>query len=318
MSWSTAVIGAGVSGLTCAVALAESGHRTVIFAEDRREITSRAAAAIWFPYDAEPFDRVIAWARETYHVLRELSKISASGVSMIELRTFTREQEAVIPDWAAEMSARRLGADELSMRGPDRMGTRFRDGFVLAVPLTDTTIYLDYLADLFVRAGGRIEERRIHAMEDVGLEFERLVNCAGLGARELVQDKELEPHRGQVVLVSPLPMKAAVVCDDAPLMYAVPRRHDCLLGGTNTVSENRAVDPGDTAAIMRECSAVLGMGPLPVRAEKVGLRPYRKTGVRLEKARLHDGRVIVHNYGHGGSGFTLSWGCAREVCALLR
>jgi len=35
--------------------------------------------------------------------------------------------------------------------------------------------------------------------------------------------------------------------------------------------------------------------------------------VRLERDRLGDGRTVIHDYGHGGSGFTLSWGCASEV-----
>jgi D-amino-acid oxidase len=51
-------------------------------------------------------------------------------------------------------------------------------------------------------------------------------------------------------------------------------------------------------------------------AKRVGLRPFRKSGVRLERARLRDSRTIIHNYGHGGSGFTLSWGCAEEVVQL--
>jgi D-amino-acid oxidase len=46
---------------------------------------------------------------------------------------------------------------------------------------------------------------------------------------------------------------------------------------------------------------------------RVGLRPFRTGGVRLERA---PGTRLIHNYGHGGSGVTLSWGCAREVADL--
>ncbi len=46
-----------------------------------------------------------------------------------------------------------------------------------------------------------------------------------------------------------------------------------------------------------------------------GLRPYRRGSVRLE-AELGD-PLLVHNYGHGGSGFTLSWGCAQEVLEMI-
>ncbi len=42
-----------------------------------------------------------------------------------------------------------------------------------------------------------------------------------------------------------------------------------------------------------------------------GLRPYRDP-LRLE-SELLEGKLIVHNYGHGGSGITLAMGCAEDV-----
>lgn len=315
MPESVAIIGAGVSGLTSGIMLAESGRRATIFAaEHGKGIASAAAAAIWYPYDAEPLHRVIPWALETFALLKDLSGADpASGVSMIELRTFTRESKAVVPEWAARLGGRQLSADELSTGvAPDV----FRDGFAVIVPLTDTTIYLGYLRQRFAAAGGSIQTCRLTALEEVSEEFDLVINCTGIGARELVSDDRLEPHRGQVVLVPPRKMNFAVVCDDPPLMYAVPRSSDCLFGGTNAVSERREADPGETAAILRECVRVLGIPEPAVIREAVGLRPFRKTGIRVEKARLRDGRSVVHNYGHGGSGFTLSWGCAREVLEL--
>lgn len=47
-----------------------------------------------------------------------------------------------------------------------------------------------------------------------------------------------------------------------------------------------------------------------------GIRPYRAGSFRLESERLA-GKPWVHNYGHGGAGVTLSWGCAEEAIALL-
>ncbi len=38
--------------------------------------------------------------------------------------------------------------------------------------------------------------------------------------------------------------------------------------------------------------------------------------MRLETERAADGTPVVHNYGHGGSGVTLSWGCAQDAAAL--
>ena len=113
-------------------------------------------------------------------------------------------------------------------------------------------------------------------------------------------------------------LSCAIVCDDAPLMYAIPRTNDCVFGGTNEVSDNRDVDPKSTSRIVAECSGILKIDKPKVRAERVGIRPFRKSGVRLEREKLGDGRTVIHNYGHGGSGFTLSWGCAEKVLRLAR
>ena len=91
MQHHVAIVGAGVSGLTCGVVFAERGHRTAIFAKEMgQRTTSGAAAALWFPYDAEPAHKVIPWALETFGVLVDLTHDFKSGVSMIELRQFSQ------------------------------------------------------------------------------------------------------------------------------------------------------------------------------------------------------------------------------------
>jgi D-amino-acid oxidase len=314
MAKSVAIVGAGVSGLTCGVVFAERGYRTAIFAgEIGQRTTSGAAAALWFPYDAEPADKVIAWALETYKVLVDLSGDVRTGVSMIELHQFSRANEIPIPDWAHS-----LGASVIPTRVKESL-TVFRSGFALNVPLMDTTIYLDYLANRFIKAGGEINPNvQFKKLEAVDPKFELVINCAGIGARELVDDIDLEPHRGQVAVVPKIDnLNRAIVCDDEPLMYAIPRRNDCLFGGTNEISDNLAVDPAATSTIVAECSRVLKIDNPRVLNERVGLRPFRKSGVRLERQHLRYGRTVIHNYGHGGSGFTLSWGCAEKVLALV-
>ena len=317
-----AIIGAGVSGLTCGVVFAERGYRTAIFAKETgQQTTSGAAGALWFPYDAEPAERVIPWALETYKALVDLSREARAGVSMIELRQFSRAGEIEIPDWAIPLGAQAvIPSPSTSPRAgsAQRSLESFKSGFSLRVPLMDTTIYLDYLANRFVAAGGSIAANvQFKQLEGVDRKFDLVINCAGIGARELVQDLDLEPHRGQVAVVPSIEdFSCAIVCDDVPLMYAIPRRNDCVFGGTNDISSNLAVDPATTDRIVAECSRVLNIEKPNVLTERVGLRPFRKSGVRLERHRLHDGRTVIHNYGHGGSGFTLSWGCAREVLNL--
>ena len=307
---SVGIIGAGVSGLSCAVLFAERGYRTRIVAEEvGPNLTSAAAGAIWFPYDAEPLDAVIAWSLETFAVLQGLSRDPESGVSMIELRHFVRAGQIEIPSWAISLGAQRLD--------PASVPRCFTSGFTLRVPLTDTTIYLDYLATRFHRAGGEIQSGvRFEHLDEVGNEYSMVVNCAGVGAGTLVPDSAVEPHRGQVALVAKTPSMTAIVCDDPPLMYAIPRTRDCVFGGTNERSSDREPDPTTTAAIVAECSRVLEMEPPAVLGERVGLRPFRRQGVCLRADHLQDGRRVIHNYGHGGSGFTLSWGCAEAVFDL--
>jgi D-amino-acid oxidase len=319
-----AIIGAGVSGLTCGVVLAEQGYRTAIFAKEiGQQTTSGAAAALWFPYHVEPAERVIPLALRTFDVLADLAQVPGSGVSMIETQQFSRTGELPIPDWAIPLGASVIPSPPSVMSSEVETSLAvvpfgFKSGFSLRVPLMDTTIYLDHLTARFRKAGGEIHANvDFEKLEDVDTKFDLVINCAGIGARELVDDTDLEPHRGQVAIVPRIEsLSCAVVCDDEPLMYAIPRANDCVFGGTNDFSDNLAADPPTRDRIVAECSRVLNIETPPVIAERVGLRPFRTSGVRLERDRLRDGRTAIHNYGHGGAGFTLSWGCAREVFEL--
>jgi D-amino-acid oxidase len=342
-----AIVGAGVSGLTCGVLFAERGYRTAIFAKETgQQTTSAAAAAVWFPYDVEPAERVIPWALRTFDVLADLARISASGVSIIGARQFSRTGKLPIPNWAIPLGASVLPSLSTSLRtgfvengaareaatwtgrpkaertGSERIQSleSFKSGFSLTVPLMDTTVYLDHLAARFRKARGEINANvHFENLDNVDRKFDLVINCAGIGARELVRDADLEPHRGQVAIVPRIQgLSCAIVCDDAPFMYAIPRTNDCVFGGTNDISDNLAADPATTSRIVAECSRVLDIDKPPVLTERVGLRPFRRSGVRLERDRLRDGRPVIHNYGHGGAGFTLSWGCAREVLDIAR
>ena len=307
-----AIIGAGVSGLTCAVLFAENGFETSILAEEIGDQTnSAAAAAIWYPYDVGPADRVNAWALNSYQKFVELAREPQTGVLITELRVFSRLGPLAPPDWAQSFATRPLARPEIP--------TIFVSGFSIHVPLVETGKYLAWLASRLADAGGsRSGGIRFTKLEEVDAHFDLIVNCAGIGARELVPDPAMEPHRGQVAIVEKLNLPYAVVCDDPPLMYAIPRSNDCVFGGTNDVSSDRAADPQTTAEIIRECERVLGRAAPPLIRERVGLRPGRSSGVRVAPEQLGDGRTVIHNYGHGGSGFTLSWGCAQAVLELAR
>jgi D-amino-acid oxidase len=269
------IAGAGVAGLTCGVVLAEQGHDVTIVAAEIG-VTSRAAAAIWFPYDCEPEERVKAWSLVTYERLVALARDPDSGVSMIELRCL----DVPPPAWIAALGK---------------------------VPLMDTPRYLEYLQRRF-RGALRLGVT-LRSLDE--LPGDVVINCSGIGARTLAHDGELEPHRGQVLVTDKIDLDVALVHEES-LAYAIPRPNDCILGGTSEMSDDLAPRPAETEKILAICRDYLGITGR-VRDVKVGLRPFRRSGVRLER----DGRVI-HNYGHGGSGFTVSWGCAEEVATLCR
>jgi D-amino-acid oxidase len=306
-----AIVGAGVSGLTCAVLFAENGFETAVFADEIGDRTnSAAAAAIWYPYDVGPGATVVPWALISYGRFLELARDSSTGVSITELRVFSRLGPIAPPDWAQPFATRALAAAEIP--------SAFLSGFAIRVPLIETGKYLAYLAARLTRAGGTITGMRLNKLEEIDRDYDLILNCAGIGARELTPDAEMEPHRGQVALVRKFDLPHAVVCDDPPLMYAIPRSEDCVFGGTNDISDDRQPDPAATVRIIQECERVLGSPVSGLLRERVGLRPCRRSGVRVEAGKLTDGRNVVHNYGHGGSGFTLSWGCAQTVLELGR
>jgi D-amino-acid oxidase len=307
-----AILGAGISGLTTAVVFAERGFEPVIFADQMSaDTTSAVAAAIWFPYDATPEHLVTAWALITYGRLLELAREpDTTGVSLIEFRVFSRNSSVDVPPWAEVLGYRLLHDAEL--------GDHYHAGYSLTVPLMETPIYLPYMEQRAMDAGGSFAHiDSLASIDELPKDnFDVIVNCSGYGARDLVSDEAVEGHRGQVVVVPKIDRSWAMVCAE-PLTYVIPRQDGCVLGGVNTESWSRTIDPESTATILRRCHEE-GVDGEPKNPPPVGIRPFRKIGVRLETDLTADGRLVIHNYGHGGCGLSLSWGCAHKVFELAQ
>jgi D-amino-acid oxidase len=305
------VVGCGVIGLTTAVVMREAGLDVgVVAADPPFETTSSVAAALWYPYRAYPEDRVLRWGARTYEVFEELSRNPESGVFM---RAGVELSRRPVPDpwWAGAVpGVRRCVESELP--------SGFRDGHTFTAPVIEMPIYLGYLAGRF--AGGRVERRSLSSLEEAG-DGRVLVNCSGLGARELTGDASLEPIRGQVVRVRNPGLERFVLDEDNPegITYVIPRSEDCILGGTAEVGEwSTEPDPEVAEGILRRCAALEPrLAEAEVLEHRVGLRPGRPE-VRLELETPEYDSPLIHNYGHGGSGVTLSWGCAEETLRLVR
>jgi D-amino-acid oxidase len=308
------VIGAGVSGLTTAICLAEAGRRvTVAAADPPLRTTSAAAGAIWGPHLVGMDDRVDKWSLRTLAVLTELAADPATGVRVATGTAATRATQGDPMDWIAALDGARPCA-------PAEVPARYAGGWRLTVPITSMTVYLGYLLARLTRAGGELRAADFGSLAEAAAFTSApvIVNCTGIGARRIVQDNDLVPVRGQVVIArNPGLSEFFVGAGDAPhdFSYYFPHGDLVLLGGTEEAG-NWSLDPDPATAerILRDgAAAEPRLAGVEVIGHRVGLRPVRPS-VRLEEESL-DGRRVLHNYGHGGAGVTLSWGCAEDVAA---
>ncbi|HEX6096172.1 MAG TPA: FAD-dependent oxidoreductase [Thermoanaerobaculia bacterium] len=312
MSREVAVIGAGVIGLTSAIELLRAGHRVTIFTRERpAHTTSAVPAAIWFPYYAQPEADVTRWALATRERLRAFVGEPRAGVRWVDFSRVWKDSPPPVEKWMA--------ADELTWLAADELPPGFRYGYRIAVPLMENPAYLTYLEGLFHESGGRLVTTDLQSLVEVPPSHELIVNCTGYGARALCDDRELHAGRGAVVLVDRIAAERHVVHDERAdtLTYVVSRSGDCVLGGCDETSDLLATSLGEAEAILKRCAVVGDCADVRLRSVEVGIRPVRDAGVRLEAAQLEDGRTVIHNYGHGGAGFTLSWGCAEDVAVAV-
>ena len=318
------VLGAGVIGLSTAVCLAEAGVSVAIAAADPpQRTTSVAAGAIWGPHLVGMDERVERWANVTLASLAELShpELGANELAGI-VHTATgiaasRDSDASPPEFAGP-------AADLTDCPADKIPA----GYAAAWRLTGTVVampgYLDYLAGRFGRAGGRstfpAKIGRLSDASRLAPSARVIVNCTGCGARDLVPDPDVVAVRGQVVVAANPGITEFFVgtgSDPGDLTYVFPHGDVVVLGGTEQRGNwSLDADPDTAAGIIAACAAIEpALREAPVLEHRVGLRPARSR-VRLEAER-RDEVTVVHNYGHGGSGVTLSWGCAQEAAELV-
>lgn len=309
------VVGCGISGLSSGLLLAKAGSEVQIIAKNLPPDTgSNKAAAFWSPYYANG-DRVARWAKESYFEYEKLAQIPESGISMTKLHRFRKKDFADAEDWETAIPEGRL-----YILGKEKLPAGYDEGFEVEVPLVETQIFLPYLMNEFRAAGGKIFQREVKSLDELLAADVIVINCSGMGARTLVNDAAMTPVKGQVVMMD-VHLNIPIILDESEPTYIVQRKDGCIVGGTreeNVFSET--TDEATLATILDRASKFLPELKSAKRLTQwAGLRPYRYE-VRVEReARPHlTGGNIIHNYGHGGSGFTLAWGCAQEVLQLAR
>jgi D-amino-acid oxidase len=306
---SCTVLGGGVSGLSTGIRLLEMGLEVRLVAERLSpETVSDTAAAWWYPFLVEPLIKTNRWSSESFVEFVRL--MEEEGLEFITMRAGREylKRPCRPPGWSESINHFRILEKSEIIGG-------YSFGWEIEAPVIEMSHYMPWLKSKFELLGGSIETRKISDFDE--LESELIVNCSGLGAREICHDEEVVPVRGQVVYIKQDPGFGRYDQRPESLIYTIPRRDVTVLGGTAQKGDwTMEIREEDEEDILKKCESLwpeLDRANIVGRA--VGLRPSR-TEVRLEKEHVGD-KVVVHNYGHGGAGVTLSWGCADEVARLM-
>ncbi|MGH2841298.1 MAG: FAD-dependent oxidoreductase [Solirubrobacteraceae bacterium] len=347
------VIGAGVSGLTTALALADAGVEVEVVADKfGSDLVSVVAGALWewppavcgYHRDETSVERSKGWAMESYEIFSDLARDPATGVFMRMANFyFTSPQTLRELHKMNELAARVPGlVRDPGLAEANGISADYGivDAYAHLAPMIDTDQYMGWLRRRVEAAGVRISQRRIDgrlADQEERLRHEyraaAIVNCTGLGAAA-AHGSQMYPLRGALVRAindgRRMPKVTEAHCvprregsTEQDMVFIVPRGENMLLLGGLTEEDEWSLDIGlhnhqPVRDMYRRCldfMPSLARGELdPAEPVRVGLRPCRTGNICLEREAATN---IVHNYGHGGSGFSLSWGCAREVTATV-
>lgn len=348
------VIGAGVSGLSTALVLARRGWKVSVLADGfGAETVTTVAGAVWeWPpsvcgrhHEQSVLARSADWAVTSYRRFAQLAANPHSGVSLRPAVFYFRHP---IKDHPGELEKMRQVEQHVPgfIHDPTLIAAHgvnpdaeVVDAYSYLAPTVDTDRYLAWLGQQVKAAGVTISRRAIRGAlaaqeQSLRAEFsaEVIVNCTGLGAVQLAEDTTMDPHRGALIRVlndgRAMPRITAVhaVANDSStaaqnMIFIVPRGEDRLLIGGLVEAGSWNTDLTIEVAAIREMLA-RAVKFLPALADaerdtadplRVGLRPFRTAGARVE---AQNGARIVHNYGHGGAGITLSWGCAEQAADI--
>jgi len=304
------VIGSGISGLSSASTLTEAGYKVDIVASDfPPDTTSNKAAAFWFPYHVRNLEKGLEWSRKSYDVYNQLSLLKATGISKKQLIKVVKDPGEEDLSWMQF-----LPAGSYTKLAQEKVPPGFILGYEITVPLIETQIFLPWLIQQLKQKGVQFIRQSVEELNDYTAAYDCVVNCTGLGSRKLCNDERLYPIRGQVALVEPDESLPIFLHNTQPF-YIVPRKDATIIGGTFEENESEiTTEPETLRRLHQQAIAIFPqLKKTTIKGSWAGLRPFRDV-IRVER---EANRHIIHNYGHGGSGFTVAWGCAEEVLSLV-
>ncbi len=232
-----AVIGCGAVGLATARLLQTRGSEVTIYARALPpETTSNVAGALWYPHLIVDEARRTAAFDSQFESAARFSHRHFQGLVGDAYGVCWRQQyflsRAPAPDsWDLVMlrdlfpESRRLRPGEHPFGVPHVVVDRMM--------FIEPAVYLEALLHDFRLAGGHVRIQSFASPANVAALPEPIVvNCTGLGARDLFDDRELTPVKGQLTVLLPQPEVDYAWINDEDL-YMFPRRDGILLGGSH-------------------------------------------------------------------------------------
>ncbi len=253
-----AVLGCGAVGLATARLFQDHGFEVTIYARELPPDTvSNVAGALWAPaylvdpeHRSETFAAQLAAALRYSHRYFQLLPDQRYGVRWIPMYLLSsRPQPGLSWDWAV---APELFRAHTHGPGKHPFGDRYVHEFRLL--MIEPSVYLPALIEAFRGAGGSIQLRTLRAADEVAALPEPVViNCTGIGARELFDDSSLMPIKGQLTVLTPQPEIDYGVIEGGSGLYMFPRRDGLQLGGTRVRGDwSTTPDPAESARLLAD------------------------------------------------------------------
>ncbi|XP_045159215.2 D-aspartate oxidase-like isoform X2 [Mercenaria mercenaria] len=320
------VVGAGVIGLSSALRIIElhpEAEVVVIADKFSPGTTSDVSGGFWEPHllGDTPQEKIRKWSSKTFEHMSWLANTDCAkytGTCMVSGYQMSSDPNTEAPFWKDQVkNFRVLSQDEM------KQYEDMKFGFFYTTVKLESQMYLQWLMKRVQRLGGRLKKQRINTFEELADgNYAVIINCTGVGARQLANDSSVQPVRGQVIRVqAPWIKQFSIFIGKDELSYILPSSNYVVLGGVEHHGDwNTEVSTSDKKLIWDNCTKYLpSLTEAVIDSDCVGLRPARPS-VRLEIEHIDvKGKImpVIHNYGHGGAGVTLHWGCAEEVSHLI-
>ncbi|XP_061196294.1 D-aspartate oxidase-like [Saccostrea echinata] len=324
--YNIAVLGAGIIGVSTALNIQKqlpSARVKIISEKFGQETTSWGAGGLFRPtakfIRGVPEETIRKWSRtgwEFYSSLAVSDKAKEAGMQIVSgyILSQTKVENPVYKDVVYTFH-------ELSRESKLKLGFgHYNYAYMVTTVIATVREYLPWLFERFKENGGQTEQRRIDDLNELVGVYDVVVNCTGFGSRTLFGDTSMFPVRGHLLRVKAPWIKNFVFTEDDA--YLIPNGDLLVVGGCRQENNfNLNIESKDREGILERCLKIFpALKGAVIDHEWVGLRPTRFP-IRIEKEvlQLKKGPLkVVHNYGHGANGISMSWGTSKDAAELVK